>query len=271
MLELPVHSINRDNEFRQFANKGVEIVELDYTKPETITNAVKGVNKLFLQTLPIPQVTDICFNIVKEAKKNDVNYIVKLSAMGAESASETTLLRLHGEEEKIIKESGIPYTFLRPSAFMQNFVTQFGYTIKTQNAFYIPAGDAKMSFVDARDIGAVVAIMLLNENNKGANKQYINEGYDITGPEALTYSQIAETFSNEFGKKISFVDITEDAARTGMKQIGMNDWDINLMIGLFRIIRTGYGSKTTPAMEQVTGRKPISFKQFAKDYAEVFR
>ena len=59
--------------------------------------------------------------------------------------------------------------------------------------------------------------------------------------------------------------------RTGMKQIGMNDWDINLMIGLFRIIRTGYGSKTTPAMEQVTGRKPISFKQFAKDYAEVFR
>jgi uncharacterized protein YbjT (DUF2867 family) len=91
-----VHSINRDKEFRQFANKGVEIVELDYTKPETITNAVKGVNKLFLQTLPTPRVTDICFDIVKEAKKNDVNDIVKLSAMGAVSGSETTLLRLHG-------------------------------------------------------------------------------------------------------------------------------------------------------------------------------
>ncbi len=68
---------------------------------------------------------------MKEAKKNGVNYIVKLSAMGADSQSGSTILRLDGEEEKIIKESGIPYTFLRPPAFMQNFVTQFGQTIKT--------------------------------------------------------------------------------------------------------------------------------------------
>ena len=74
--------------------------------------------------------------------------------MGADSEPTSTILRLHGLEEKIIQESGIPYTFLRPSAFMQNFVTQFGYTIRAQNVFYVPAGNAKMSFVDTRDIGA---------------------------------------------------------------------------------------------------------------------
>jgi uncharacterized protein YbjT (DUF2867 family) len=74
---------------------------------------------------------------------------------------------LHGEEEKIIEDSEIPYTFLRPPAFMQNFVTQFSHTIKIQNAFYVPAGDAKTSFVDARDIAAVTAMMLANNSNWG--------------------------------------------------------------------------------------------------------
>jgi uncharacterized protein YbjT (DUF2867 family) len=59
--------------------------------------------------------------------------------MGADSEPKSTILRLHGEEEKIIENSGIPYTFQRPPAFMQNFVTQFGHTIKTQNTFYVPA------------------------------------------------------------------------------------------------------------------------------------
>jgi uncharacterized protein YbjT (DUF2867 family) len=77
-----------------------------------------------LQTLPVPDVTAITSNLVKEAKKNDVKHIVKLSAMGADSELGSTILQLHGKEEKIIEESGIPYTFLRPPALMQNFITQ---------------------------------------------------------------------------------------------------------------------------------------------------
>ena len=87
---------------------------------------------------------NISSSLVKETKKYNVKYIVKLSVPGS------TILRLHGEEEKIIKESGISYTFLRPPAFMQNFITQFGQTIKIQNAFYIHSRDVKVSFVDIR-------------------------------------------------------------------------------------------------------------------------
>src|ERR671910_47453 len=116
----------------------VEIVDLDYTKQETVAHALNNVDKIFLQTLPTPNAADICSNMINEAKKNGVKYVVKLSAMGADSEPRSTVLRLHGEEEKIIEDSGIPYTFLRPPAYMQNFVTQFGHTIKTQNAFYVP-------------------------------------------------------------------------------------------------------------------------------------
>ena len=262
-----VHSRNKTDPFKQFDHKGIEIVDLDYTKPETLAGALNKVDKLFLQTLPVPDIADITSNLVKEAKKNDVKHIVKLSAMGADSEPRSTILRLHGEEEKIIEQSGIPYTFLRPPAFMQNFTTQFGYTIKTQNAFYVPAGDAKMSFVDTRDIAAVVSKILTNKN--GVSRQYVNKAYDITGRDALSYSQVAQILSNEVGKKISYVDVTEEDARKGMKQMGADDWFIDVMLELFRITRAGYGSQTTTAVEHIIGRKPISFAQFVKDYAKV--
>ena len=108
-------------------------------------------------------------------------------------------------------------------------------------------------------------------SNSGKNKGYMNEAYDITGPEALTYSQVANIISDKVGRKITYIDITEDTARQVLKQIGMDDWSINIMIELFRSIRGGYGSEMTEAVEHITGRKPISMTEFANDYAEVFR
>jgi nucleoside-diphosphate-sugar epimerase len=85
-IRAAVHSKNKADKLKQFDNKRVEIVELDYAKPETVADALNKVDNLYLQTLPIPDVTDICSNLVKEAKKNNVKYIVKLSAMGADSS-----------------------------------------------------------------------------------------------------------------------------------------------------------------------------------------
>ena len=85
----------------------------------------------------------------------------------------------------------------------------------------------------------------------------MNKSYDITGSDALSYSQAAEILSSEAGKKISYVDVTEEDARKGMKQMGADDWFIDVMLELFRITRAGYGSQTTTAVEHIIGRKPI--------------
>jgi uncharacterized protein YbjT (DUF2867 family) len=227
-----VHSKNKSDQLIQLESEGVEVIDLEYTKPETIEYALNNVDKLFLQTLPSPNVADICSNIINRAKKNGVKYVVKLSAMGANSEPGSTVLRLHGEEGKIIEDSGIPYTFLRPTAFMQNFVTQFGHTIKTQNAFYVPAEHAKMSFIDSRNIASVTAEILTKNNSESSRQHYENKAYDITGPDALSYGQAANILSSVAGKKISYVNITEEDARKGMKQIGMGDWFIDIMIEL---------------------------------------
>ena|SRR5947199_7427734 len=95
--------------------------------------------------------------------------------------------------------------------------------------------------------------------------------YPITGPEALSYGEAAEILTREVGKKISYVDITEESARKGLKEIGMNDWFINCMMELYAIVRAGYASNLSSAVEEITGKKPISFSQFARDYADSFK
>ena len=174
--------------------------------------------------------------------------------------------RIYREEEKIIEESGIPFTFLRPPVFMQNFITQFGYTIRTHKAFYIPAGDAKISFVDARDVAAVSVKALI-----GDSQQHIGKAYTITAQEAISYGQAAEILSKEVGRRISYVDIPEEDSRKGMEENGMDDWLIDAIMEFYSIIKPGRASQTTNVVEQIIGRKPISFSQFAKDYAEFFR
>ena len=129
-----------------------EIANIDYTRPETIDAALNNVNRLFLRIPPSVEMVDISSSLIEEAKKNGIKFIVKLSTMGADLEPGYTSGRLHQQVEKIVEESGIPYAFLRPNSFMQNFVTRSSQTIKNQNAFYLPAGDGKISFVDARDV-----------------------------------------------------------------------------------------------------------------------
>ena len=173
--------------------------------------------------------------------------------------------RLHRQEEKIIEESQISYTFLRPTTFMQNFVTYFDYTIKNQNMFYFHGGDVQINFVDARDIGIVAAKILLFD---GDTDIYSNKAFNVTGQDILSYYQTAEILSKEMGRKISYVDVSEDDTRNGMKQGGMSDWLIDIIIdSLNYIIRGEYGHQTSNVVEQVTGQKPRSFDQFVKDYS----
>lgn len=253
-----------------FRNLGVQIAQLDYNKPDTLSTALRGVNKVFLLTPFQSNMVDLTLNLVNEAKNVGVKHIVKQSVLGADAEQEITPSRLHRQAEKIIEESGIPFTFLRPNFFMQNFVTFYSHFIKTQGAFYVPAGDAKASFVDVRDIAAV-AVQVLSGSSKNGETKHIRKAYDITGGEALSYGQAAEILSKEIGKKVNYVNISDEDARKGMKDMGADEWTINSMIELFGITRAGYLSEISTAVEQVTGNKPITFSQFARDYAVAFK
>ena len=139
-------------------------------------------------------------------------------------------------------------------------------SIKSKGPFNIQQ-DIKFSLVDVRDI-AVVGVKVLTDDQYDRHN---GKAYSLTGPEALSYGEAAEILSKEVGKKISYVNIPEEAARKGMKEIGMDDWFINSLIELYAIVRGGYGSNLSSDVEELTGRKPISFLQFTRDYADSFK
>ena len=128
-----------------------------------------------------------------------------------------------------------------------------------------------MGFVDVRDIAAVATKILLAKNNGNkSNQEHEYKKYGITGNEALSYSQAAEILTNSLGRRISYVNITEEDARKAMKKMGMEDWLIDALMELFNVIRFGNSSQTTPVVEQITGLRPISLGQFVRDYANFF-
>jgi uncharacterized protein YbjT (DUF2867 family) len=160
----------------------IKSTQIDFNEPETLRYALKSTDKVFLLTPFQSDMLQYSSNMLAEIKNaGDIKHIVKLSVMGAEFEPGG---RLHLQAEKMIEGSGIPYTFLRPNAFMQNFVNFYSHIIKEKGTLSVPAGDGKVSFVDARDIAAV-AVQALIGNNDGKHN---SKTYDITGPEAISYN-----------------------------------------------------------------------------------
>jgi uncharacterized protein YbjT (DUF2867 family) len=171
--------------------------------------------------------------------------------------------KLHRQVEEAIESSGINYTFLRPTSFMQNYLG-FANSIKSQGVFYAPLADSRSSFVDTRDIAAVAVEALTKSGHE-------NKAYNITGPEAVSNYDIANILSKITGTKVTYVNVSDDDACKEMKENGMQEWTINALIELSNFQKAGKASIVSPDVERVTGRKPISFEQFAKDYSETFR
>ena len=241
---------------------GVEFVESDFAKPETFQSALDNVDRLFLLIPSSSDVEQQQRNFVDAAKRAKVRHLVKLSQFAADERALGRFQRYHGAIEKLILKSGMAYTFLRPNLFMQGLL-QFRPTISAQGAFYAPAGTARVSVVDVRDIAAVAAKTLTESGHEGKT-------YDITGPEALTHSAMADQLSRALGKPIQYVDIPPQAMREALLSFGMPSWQADGIVEDYDHYRLGKASVLSSVVRELTGREATSFSRFAKDYANSF-
>lgn len=239
---------------------GKQAVLFDFDRPETFPSALAGIEKLFLLTSGGTQRETAA---VAAAKKAGVERIVKLSVWGAEEDA-FALGRLHRAVERDIEASGLDWTFLRPNSFMQNFSTSLAPTIKSQGAFYPYGHSARISVIDARDIGAVAAKALTEEGHSG-------KAYKLSGPESLTNQEMAEKLSRAIGRTVRFVDLPDDEYEKALVAAGVPAPYAAALVDLSRYYTTGAGAAVTPDFERVAGRRPISFDQFARDHARVWQ
>jgi uncharacterized protein YbjT (DUF2867 family) len=147
---------------------------------------------------------------------------------------------------------------------MQNFINYYGHLIKSSGKLYLPHGDANVSFIDVRDVATAAVDVLTHGGHEG-------KGYTLTGSEVLSYYQATEMLSQAAGRKILYVDISKEEARKQLASMGQPDFFVEISLNMADFSKSGGFSRITTVYEEITGKKPISFAQFAKDYAEAFK
>jgi uncharacterized protein YbjT (DUF2867 family) len=241
---------------------GVERAVADFGQREALRAALAGVDRLFLVS-PADKPATIAAQedpVVQEAKRAGVRHIVKLSVIGANMDRPIELGRWHREAEQVVEASGIPWTFLRPNFFMASFAVYMGATIRTEGAFYAPAGDGRISMIDPVDIAACAVAAFADSSHQG-------RAYDLTGAEALSLTQAAERLSRACGKTIRYVDLPDDAYRGALLGAGLIPRFVDAYIQFWDIVKAGYAAAISPAVEQLTGSKPRTLDDWARDNA----
>ncbi len=252
-----VRDVAKDRD--KFAGLGVSFVTFDFADPGTHEAALAGCNALFL--LRPPQLADVekYFKpLIERAVANKVRQVVFLSVQGAPG----NRFIPHYKIEKLIVKSGIPYTFLRPAYFMQNFTTTLREDLVERNQIYLPADNAEFTLIDVRDIGAVAAQVLAHPG------EHLNQAYDLTSDEPLNFIQMAEKLTQGLGQRISYESPTLWEFFWQKRREGNPVGFILVMMMLHYLPRFQKTPPLSPWVKNITGASPFTFEQFISDYAD---
>lgn len=249
-------------EKRRLLPAGVEGVPFDTGDPATVAAALEGVDRLFLLTPGGPPGPPATRAVLEAAKRNgSLRRIVKLSSLDPHRRPQAPTDLWALEAEAMVRDSGIPCTFLRPPWFDQNFTHGYFVPMVMQHLLALPFGDGRAAWVDTRDIAALAAVTLLEDGHEG-------RVYTPTGPEAITLSQIAAVLSEVTGREIRFRHLSDDEWVAAMLAAGRHEVDARATLALIAKTRDGHATQVTGDVERLTGEKPRSFERFARDHAE---
>jgi uncharacterized protein YbjT (DUF2867 family) len=248
------------------ALSAAEVVAGDSAQPDTLAAALEGVDAVYYVPPTMPGWDEVQSATVALAAAAGVRHFVKMSAIGVAADEPSMSLSFHWKGEQDVERSGMAWTHIRPSSFFQNFLLLDVPSLQAESRFYAPLGDARVAKLDTRDIGEVVAAVLTEPGHEGAT-------YELTGPAGLTYVEMAEMLSLALGRRIEYVDLTADEYEAHLVATGWPDWVAAEFASIYGrgFYRSGGSSFVTTTVEDVLGRPPRSFADFARDHVDVIR
>jgi uncharacterized protein YbjT (DUF2867 family) len=259
-----VRVLVRPGENKQPPPARVEILSGDLSDVASLRKAVTGSDRMFLLCGPTEHEIELNRNAIDVAKEADLRWLVRSSILGSDAGAAATFVRDHGVCDAYLRESGVPHAIVRPNLFTQNVLETTIPSIDADGNFYANAGDARVSMADTRDIAAVAAAVLTEEGHHGRT-------YDVTGPEALSYMDVASKLSASLGRQITYVDVPDDAVRSTLLGFGLNSWLVGALVDLFQDYRRsgsdGYAAQVTDSIQGLTGRVPRTLDQLLAEQA----
>jgi len=244
------------------APAGTSTVIADFSKKDTLPPALEGVTSVYLVCSPFPQLIELEWNMIDACVAAGVGHIVLNSAMGAREWRKS-FPSWHRRVEDKLKSTKVSFTILRPNSFHQNVLTYFAPSIRSQGVFHSSMGNARVSFLDVRDIAVVAAKSLSGGEHSGKT-------YELNGPEALTYSELAAKIAKHSGRDVQYVDIPAETQRQAMLGQGMPEWQADALLDLHTYYIKGKGCKIDGLLEQLLGRSPITMDHFLAEFAREF-
>jgi uncharacterized protein YbjT (DUF2867 family) len=248
-------------------SRAVRVVALDPDRPDTLPQALQGVDTVIQVNPMSPAMGQQVRNVVLAARKAGVKHLVRSSLMGVGEPEPITEALWHGEADQAVAESGIPFTLLRPNQYFQNFINARAVqTVRGQGTLYMPLGESRVSNIDTRDIAEIAAQVALAPGTEHHGKAYV-----LTGPEACTMGELAQAIGEALGKPVSYVAVEPEKFRQNMLGAGVPALIVDAVLGWFAYCRAGRAERVVADAERILGRKPRSLRQFVQDHAGSWR
>jgi uncharacterized protein YbjT (DUF2867 family) len=257
-----LRAVTRDPRKAEVNLPNVHFVQGDFDDADSMRRACSGVGRAFLLTNSTERTERQQIAFTRAAQQSGVRHIVKLSQLHADTNSPGRFLRYHAAVEAAVQASGLTFTFLRPNLYMQGLLN-FRQSIQEKSVFFAAAGDARISAVDVRDLADVAVAAL-------TTSQHDNKIYALTGPDALTFTEMAHQLSMATGRTITFVDVPPESMRAALADLGFPAWQADGLLEEFAMYRRGEAAGVEPGVREALGRPPRSFNEFARDYAPLF-
>ncbi len=263
--EVPVRAVTRDVsrartlfDSENLAIDGVEFLQLDLTDRTAVASAVEGSGQVYLASNDSPEQVETEVTIAEASLEAGATHIVKLSSCDAAPDALFSWARHHAAIEQRIAALTTDFSFLRPHYFMQNLFS-FADEIESTGAISLPAGDGRIAMIDACDIAAVAVALLVPGTP-------IRRTAELTGPEPVSFATVAAAISAATGADANYRPCTEQEFLSN--PYGEPSPEI---ARVYRDVADGVLDVRTDEVEAISGQRPRSVEQFAKDYADRFK
>lgn len=256
-----------DHRSKELETLGIEVVEGDFMDLESLKNALNGIRRAYFLYPFIDHLPKAAAYFAQVARDNDVELVVAMSQMGVSANSPSPATQNHYIAEHILDWANIGAVHIRPSLFAWNYLGFAAPTVADHQKFYYPKPEAEYSIVHPKDIGEVVAEILTDSDPD----KHIGQRYDLTSGEIHSGQKVADEIAEVIGKEIEYIPIPVDTWIENVKDLPtINSFLAKHLKEFSAEVGDGRFNRTTDYIEQLTGHKPRTFKQYLEEYKEVF-
>ena len=248
---------------------GAEIVVADMLDIVAVRAAMRGCSVVYFTMSVSPNYLEAAANVAVTAKSLGVKAFVSLAQMTLSQMSETETTSSPQQKQEwlaqqLLRWSGLPVAYLRPTAFFEIFLLQAAKGIRDDNVIRFPFADGKTSPIAAADVGAAAATVLANP------EPHIGKVYDLTGPQSLTMAELAREFSGALGRTIQYFNVPPQIWEAKLRDARLPAHVTAHLITMGQLNRDNRYDRMTDTFQQLVGRAPISAAEFVRRHAAAF-